>query len=122
MKPKRRGGGSSVEIEWSREEGVGEESREVFYQISGSVSPYDPGVCSGPVERCYPPEGGEVEIEKVELLDDSRGKVVRDVTDENPFDAKELEKIEERLTEQAIDSYDDGDDYDPREDRDDRDY
>lgn len=27
----------------------------------GEVTPYDPGVSSGPPERCYPPEGGEVE-------------------------------------------------------------
>jgi len=26
-----------------------------------SYEPYDPGVCSGPVEACYPPEGGYVE-------------------------------------------------------------
>lgn len=35
--------------------------------VSGTQSPYDPGVSSGPPEACYPPEGGEVEIEEVWL-------------------------------------------------------
>jgi len=30
-------------------------------------SPYDPGVCSGPVESCYPPEGGEVEFSEDDI-------------------------------------------------------
>ncbi len=29
--------------------------------ITGSVTAYNSGCCSGPAERCYPPEGGEVE-------------------------------------------------------------
>ncbi|MCC6480305.1 MAG: hypothetical protein IT552_14000 [Sphingomonadaceae bacterium] len=33
--------------------------------VEYSISAYDPGVCSGPAEACYPPEGGEVEIIKV---------------------------------------------------------
>ena len=36
-------------------------------RVEGSATPYDPGVSSGPVEACYPPEGGEVEIEEVWL-------------------------------------------------------
>ena len=35
--------------------------------VEGNATPYDPGVTSGPPERCYPPEGGEVEIENVWL-------------------------------------------------------
>lgn len=31
------------------------------------VSPYDAGCCSGPPESCYPPEGGEVEIDSVKI-------------------------------------------------------
>jgi hypothetical protein len=39
------------------------------------TTPYDPGVTSGPPERCYPPEGGEVEdltltAESVNLFDE----------------------------------------------------
>lgn len=33
--------------------------------VEGNATPYDPGVTSGPPEACYPPEGGEVEIENV---------------------------------------------------------
>lgn len=33
--------------------------------VEYTISDYDPGVCSGPPEDCYPPEGGEVEIVKV---------------------------------------------------------
>lgn len=42
--------------------GPGEEDFDEFeYKIEvDDWSPYDPGVCSGPVESCYPPEGGEV--------------------------------------------------------------
>lgn len=32
-----------------------------------TATPYDPGVSSGPVEACYPPEGGEVEINEIWL-------------------------------------------------------
>lgn len=33
-------------------------------------TPYDPGVCSGPVENCYPPEGGTAEITELKCGDD----------------------------------------------------
>jgi hypothetical protein len=33
--------------------------------VEYTITPYDPGVSSGPAEICYPPEGGEVEIVKV---------------------------------------------------------
>ena len=35
------------------------------YRARGTVTPYDPGRCSGPPEDCYPPEGGEVEIDSI---------------------------------------------------------
>ena len=36
---------------------------EYEYEVEvDSWEPYDPGVCSGPIERCYPPEGGWVEL------------------------------------------------------------
>lgn len=40
---------------------------EVDVRIEATVEPYDPGVCSGPVERCYPPEGGDVELLSIRL-------------------------------------------------------
>ena len=30
--------------------------------VGYTISPYDPGVLSGPPEDCYPPEGGDAEI------------------------------------------------------------
>lgn len=38
---------------------------ETCYDINCEVTPYDPGRTYGPPEKCYPPEGGEVEIESV---------------------------------------------------------
>lgn len=35
---------------------------ETEIEVEYSISAYDPGVIFGPPERCYPPEGGEVEI------------------------------------------------------------
>lgn len=42
--------------------GPGDEDFDEFeYKIKvDDWEPYDPGVCSGPVESCYPPEGGDV--------------------------------------------------------------
>lgn len=36
--------------------------------IEYTQTPYDPGRTYGPPEDCYPPEGGEVEIEKVSII------------------------------------------------------
>ena len=42
---------------------IGEDNWEEWeYELEYDASPYDPGVCSGPVERCYPPEGGVAEV------------------------------------------------------------
>lgn len=35
------------------------------YEVEVYYTEYDPGVCSGPVERCYPPEGGDCEVQRV---------------------------------------------------------
>lgn len=42
-----------------------ERADETEVTVEYSITPYDPGVSSGPAEVCYPPEGGEVEIVKV---------------------------------------------------------
>lgn len=39
-----------------------ERDDETEVTVEYTISPYDPGVSSGPPEICYPPEGGEVEI------------------------------------------------------------
>ena len=41
--------------------------RVVTVEAEVKVSPYDAGCCSGPPESCYPPEGGEVEIDSVKI-------------------------------------------------------
>ena len=55
-------------------------TEDTVYEVSveWAFSPYDPGVCSGPVERCYPPEGGETESCVVTLPD---GTIVKDGED-----------------------------------------
>lgn len=45
--------------------------------VEGNATPYDPGVTSGPPEACYPPEGGEVEIENVWLTHTGDTKPLR---------------------------------------------
>ena len=49
--------------------------------------PYDPGVTSGPPEHCYPPEGGEFEVE----LYDRKGYRARWL--EAKLDDEELERL-----------------------------
>jgi len=46
-------------------------AEDVLVEITHSVTPFDPGCTSGPPERCYPPEGGEVELEFASLLQDT---------------------------------------------------
>lgn len=43
------------------------DDNETVYRVTCYLTPYDPGRTYGPPEKCYPPEGGECEIEKVEL-------------------------------------------------------
>ena len=58
-------------------------------ELTFTISPYDPGVRSGPPEDCYPPEGGEVEILSVLRdgkefeLDDSELELARIWLEEN---------------------------------------
>jgi hypothetical protein len=58
-----------------------ERDDETEVTIEYTISPYDPGVSSGPAELCYPPEGGEVEIIKATVdgkevsLTDEEGQV-----------------------------------------------
>ena len=48
---------SSLFYTWEHEDGT-----EVKLELSFTMSTYDPGVCSGPPDLCYPPEGGEIEV------------------------------------------------------------
>lgn len=56
---------TKVEFEIELEYG----SKSVEYLVKAEVSPYDPGRTSGPPEKCYPPEGGEVEQKEVYYVD-----------------------------------------------------
>jgi hypothetical protein len=47
---------------------VASKSTELLAIIQFSTTPYDPGVSSGPVEKCYPPEGGEIEDKEATLF------------------------------------------------------
>lgn len=82
-------GGSAV-CEWEREEG----DETIVYQIHGTVTDYDPGVTSGPVDRCYPPEGGEVEIEEVYRIDEDGNEVK---VENYSFSSEEMREIERLL-------------------------
>lgn len=44
------------------------EDAHLTLRVEGTATPYDPGRTSGPPEDCYPPEGGEVEIDTVWLV------------------------------------------------------
>lgn len=44
------------------------EDAHLTLRVEGTATPYEPGRTSGPPESCYPPEGGEVEIDTVWLL------------------------------------------------------
>jgi hypothetical protein len=48
---------STIDYTFEKEDGT-----ETELELTFTISDYDPGVSSGPVERCYPPEGGEVEV------------------------------------------------------------
>lgn len=40
---------------------------ETEYEVQASVTPYDPGRTWGDPEKCYPPEGGDIEDLTVKL-------------------------------------------------------
>jgi hypothetical protein len=42
---------------------------ELDFNIEADMSLYDPGNTCGPPENCYPPEGGEIDITGIELID-----------------------------------------------------
>jgi len=44
---------------------------EFEFTVAFDYTPDDPGVCSGPPERCYPPEPAEVEVNSISYEKDS---------------------------------------------------
>jgi hypothetical protein len=78
----------------------------IYFQSRGY---YDPGVLSGPPERCYPPEGSDER-----LLDNITVNVWRDRPQGLPLGV--AQRIFDFYQEQIDDVRLDFDDYDPRED------
>lgn len=79
---------------------------EIEIEVEFSATPYDPGVCSGPPENCYPPEGGEVEIESVTYQD-------------KPIELSEadMEKLQKEIEQKVADGeFDHEPDYDAADD------
>lgn len=85
--------GGRATVEWEKET---EDGQTLLYRVEGTVTDYDPGVTSGPVDRCYPPEGGEVEIEEVYQIDEdgNEQEVSQDI-----FSSEEIRDIEQLLAE-----------------------
>ena len=104
LRPGGRAGGPSS-FEWEREEG----EQLILYRISGSVEDYDPGVCSGPVENCYPPEGGDAEIEEIVRIDED-GKETLVKNWDKAFSSDEMSDLESQLAENVAEP-----DFDPPE-------
>ncbi len=44
------------------------DSIEREYKVTANVTPYDPGRTWGDPEKCYPPEGGDIEDLEVSIL------------------------------------------------------
>jgi hypothetical protein len=89
--------GYKYEIEFSVERG----EVEIALLVRGNVSPIIQGQYSGPPERCYPSEGGEVEI--VEILapvDGTWSKLCPPKWD-GELTEEETERAEELLREEA---------------------
>lgn len=66
---------------------------ETTLEVTGDVSAYDQGRCSGPPDSCYPPEGGEVAINTITVVQtgekltegDLTEKEIRDIEDHAAF-------------------------------------
>jgi len=72
---------------------------------------YDPGVCSGPVERCYPPEGDDERLVTgvvITFTDQNRDDV--DLSEKTSEELGNLEEVSKALYDQEIDKERD---YDP---------
>ena len=80
---------------------------EIEVEVAYTITPYDPGRTSGPAERCYPPEGGEVEISNVSRVGDPTY---------TPFDLSP-DQLAALITDiQENHDYDEGDDDPPERD------
>ena len=96
-------------------------SVEVVATIQFSTTPYDPGRISGPPEKCYPPEGGEIDGPTVVALvfpavwkRVPHGTVVGKVRDEIKIDCPDwlAETIIENVSDDTLNEAVDFDDED----------
>lgn len=84
---------------------------DILYTFVYEVEPYDPGVCSGPPERCYPPEGGFATVNEV------RGPDGVEIPEAKYKELGiDMEKIEEACYLDWADKQGDDDPPDPRDD------
>ncbi len=56
---------ADTEHEWTTYREL-DDGSEIELTVFYTITPYDHGCTFGPPESCYPPEGGEVDIAKVE--------------------------------------------------------
>jgi hypothetical protein len=81
------------------------------YEVEVYYTEYDPGVCSGPVEKCYPPEGGECEIQRVwdsegrHLTDDEIKALKLDPEEVEEAVKAHLDALESNAIDLKIDEY-----------------
>ena len=70
----------------------------VVFECSGV---WDPGVCSGPPEHCYPPEGPEIEFVRVEFDDLSNGDFEQFAADNGvSIDARDFDHLIDKAAEE----------------------
>ena len=67
--------------------------------VDFEMEPYDPGNACGPMDSCYPPEGGEIEINQIEIISID-GKTVDFTESENEHCSSLLQKQYSELIEE----------------------
>lgn len=91
-----------VTVEWTRTDDTETEKE---YRVIGRAEPYIPAHISGPPERCYPAEGGGIEIRRI--VDLATGRECAP----SEFAEDELAEMEAALA-RAADDTDEYDDHD----------
>ena len=83
-----------------------EDGIERTYYIEGLLTPYDPGRSWGPMEDCYPPEGGDM-IDFFVTHDGAVDKYALEYEDKINEDTDLFSEIEQAILEAAPDGPDD---------------
>ena len=74
------------------------------FEVTGTVSKYYPARISGPPEHCSPAEGGEVEIEGVEMVEGTE-EIKRLFLLELDREGRVREEVEDKLFDAAQGAY-----------------